>query len=194
MASLLLTTTVAALASFVGLKASAQDASMARGPALAQPANPTTVIQPRFVSPTAVGLLRIVDQALSNNGLAERIYRDPDAVAAEFQLSSNERLVLRQMTREQFQVARMDAARLVTGRTVNARTTRLPAGATDARLITERMIVGRAILAAVGRSYLEAADAQACCPWSKAIELGINSDPAFYNQIFEQPSAAGAPR
>src|SRR5262245_26188960 len=107
-ASLLLTSTVAALGSFLGLRALAQDASTAPGAALAQPANPTTVNQPRFVNPTAAALLGIVHQALSNNGLAERIFRDPDAVAAEFQLSSNERLVLRQMTRAQFQVARAD--------------------------------------------------------------------------------------
>ena len=66
---------------------------------------------------------------------------------------------------------------------------RMPAGATDAHQIAERMVVGRAILAAVGRSYLEAANAHACCPWSKSIELGVNSDPAVYNVVFQQPAA-----
>lgn len=65
---------------------------------------------------------------------------------------------------------------------------RMPPGATDRELITERMIVGRAILAAVGRSYLNAADAHDCCPWSKAIELGVNSDPAYFNAVFERPA------
>lgn len=195
-ASLLLTATVAALGTFLGLpmkRALAQNATLAPGHVMAQPGMRMVVIQPTHVSPTAAGLVRIADQALSNNVLAEQIFRDPDSVAAEHHLSNNERLVLRQMTREQFQVARADAAAVVARRLANARMMRLPPGATDARLITERMIVGRAILAAVGRSYLNAADAHDCCPWNKAIELGINSDPAFYNSVFQQPSAAGMP-
>ena len=73
---------------------------------------------------------------------------------------------------------------------------RLPPGATDGRMITERMIVGRAILAAVGRSYLEAANADACCPWSKAIELGVSGDPATYNAAFarSRPASMSHPR
>jgi hypothetical protein len=166
---------------------------MAPGHALVQPAMRMAVIQPRFVNPTAAGLLRIADQALSDNALAERIFGNPDAVAREFRLSSNELLVLRHMTREQFEVARTDAARLVAERSANARMMRLPPGATDAHLIAERMVVGRAILAAVGRSYLNAADAHGCCPWSKAIELGINSDPAYYNPVFERSPAIATP-
>ena len=154
-----------------------------------QPAARLEVIQPRYVNPTAVTLLRIAEQALSDSALAERISRDPDGVAAQYHLSNGERLVLRHMTREQFQTARSDAARLVATRLTSERSVRLPAGATDSRLITERMVVGRAILAAVGRSYLEAADANACCPWSKSIELGINSDPAVYNAVFARPAA-----
>jgi hypothetical protein len=96
------------------------------------------------------------------------------------------------MTREQFQVAHDDAARLVANRLASSM--RLPPGATDARLITERMIVGRAILAAVGRSYLDAADANACCPWSKSIELGLNSDPAYYNVVFQRSAVVNGPQ
>ena len=197
MASLLLTATAAALGTFLGLpikRALAQDASTAPGQVTAQPATRMVVNQPRFVSPTAVGLLRIAGQALSNDVLAEQIFRDPDAVADQHRLSSHERLVLRHMTREQFQIARADAAGLVAARVAEAAGTRLPPGATNVHLIATQMIVGRAILAAVGRSYLDAVDASACCPWGKGIELGLNSDPAYYNSIFERPSAAGVPR
>jgi hypothetical protein len=155
-----------------------------------QPVARMEVIQPRFVNPTAVTLLKIADQALSDSALAERISRDPDGVAAQFHLSNSELLVLRHMNREQFQMARADAASLVTSRLSVAGSMRMPAGATDARLITERMIVGRAILAAVGRSYLDAANAHACCPWSKAIELGLSGDPATYNAAFARPAGA----
>ena len=192
-ALLLLTSTAAALGVFVGLpmkKASAapDDRMMGHSAMSSMSAARFEVIQPRYVSPTAVTLLKIAEQALSDGALADRISRDPDGVATQFHLSNGERLVLRHMTREQFQTARDDAARLVAIRLTHARLMRLPVGATDARLITERMVVGRAILAAAGRSYLEAADANACCPWSKSIELGINSDPAVYNSVFARPA------
>jgi hypothetical protein len=142
------------------------------------------IIQPRFVAPSAVTLLRIADQALSDQALQAQIFRDPDAVVAKFHLSLAEALVLRHMDQTQFQVAHNDADRLVKIRLTSGG--RMPAGATDARLITARMIVGRAILAAVGRSYLEAASANACCPWSKAIEVGVGGDPALYNAGFQR--------
>ena len=194
-ALLLLATTAAALGVFLGLPvkktmAASRDWKMAPAPTVNQPSARLEVIQPKYVNPTAVTLLRIAEQALSNNALAERISRDPDGVAAQFRLSNNERLVLRQMNREQFEIARADAAQLVGTRLSYAGSMRLPAGATDSRLITERMIVGRAILAAVGRSYLDAANAHACCPWSKAIELGVSSDPVTYNAAFARPAGA----
>ena len=193
-AMLLMATTVAALGVTLGLpikKALAATLGLGTAPAptVGQPPSQLTIIQPRFVNPSTVRLLGIAEQALSNNALAERIFRDPDAVATEYHLSSNERLVLRHMDREQFQTARMDATRVVANRVSRAGSMHLPPGATDAHLITERMIVGRAILAAVGRSYLSAADASGCCPWSKAIELGVNSDPAYYNVVFQRPAA-----
>jgi hypothetical protein len=194
-ALLLLTTTAAALGVLLGLpmkKASAasQDSRMAPAPMANQPTARFEVIQPRFVNPTAATLLRIAGQALSDNALAERISRDPDGVAAQFHLSNNERLVLRHMTLEQFQTARSDAARVVATRMSYARSMTMPAGATDPRRITEGMIVGRAILAAAGRSYLNASNANACCPWSKAIELGVSGDPAYYNAVFTRPAGA----
>lgn len=188
-AILLLTTAAAALAVAVGLPvkraaAESRDMRMGPGPMMNHPAAAMEIIQPRFVNPTAVNLLRLTHLALSDNRLAEEIFRDPEAVAQRFHLSRAEAAVLRHMDREQFEVARTDASHLVAARMGYARTMRMPPGATDVRLITERMIVGRAILAAVGRSYLDAADAHGCCPWSKSIELGISGDPAYYNPVF----------
>lgn len=192
-ALVLLSTAAAAFGVFVGLpmkKASAAspDWKMAPSPTMNQPPARFEVIQPRFVNPTAVNLLRIAGQALTDSALAERIARDPDGVAAQYHLSNSELLVLRHMDRQQFQVARGDAARLVATRVSHAASMRLPPGSTDAPRITAGMIVGRAILAAAGRSYLEAAGANACCPWSKAIELGISGDPAIYSAVFARPA------
>jgi len=191
-ALLLLTTAIATVGVFLGLPvkkaiAAMQDYRMAPGAAVNQPAARFEVIQPRFVNPTAANLLKIAGMALSDSALAERIARDPEGVAAQYHLSNSERLVLRHMTQEQFQTARTDAAQLAATRMAYRGPMRMPAGATDAHLITAGMIVGRAILAAAGRSYLNASNANACCPWSKAIELGINSDPAYYNAVFARP-------
>jgi hypothetical protein len=198
-ALLLMAATVAALGVALGLPmkkamAASQHWKAAPAPTFDQPPARLTVIQPERVNPSTIGLLRIADQALSDSALAEKIFREPDAMASQYQLSNNERLVLRQMTREQFQTARDDAARVVANRLSMAGSTRLPAGATDVGLITERMIVGRSILAAVGRSYLNAANAHDCCPWSKAIELGVSGDPVFYNVVFEKPSGVNLPQ
>ena len=91
-ALLLLATTAAALGVFLGLPvkktmAASRDWKMAPAPTVNQPSARLEVIQPRYVNPTAVTLLRITEQALSNNALAERISRDPDGVAAQFRLS-----------------------------------------------------------------------------------------------------------
>lgn len=196
-AALLLATTTAALSVAVGLpirKALAASLGGTNEPATAFGRTPAqmTIVQPRYVNPSVVRLLGIAQQALSNGALAERIFREPDAVAAQYHLSNGERLVLRHMDRQQFQTARNDAARVVASRMSMAGSMRMPPGATSASLIAERMVVGRAVLAAVGRSYLSAADASGCCPWSKSIELGINSDPAYYNAVFQRPAGVNS--
>jgi hypothetical protein len=181
-------TAAVAMGSVLGLpvrKALAASPWGATGPAINGPRAQLEVIQPRFVNPSAETLLKIADQALSNSDLEQRIFRDPEGVIAQFHLSNSEALVLRHMDPTQFQAARSDAARLVAIRRSSGGP--MPPGATDEHLITERMIVGRAILAAVGRSYLEAASANACCPWSKAIEVGVGGDPAAYNAGFARP-------
>lgn len=197
-ALLLLTTAAAAFGATLGLPvkkaAAAPPDTMMASPTVRQAATRMTIIQPAYVNPSAVNLLKIAEQALADRALEERIFRDPDGVAAQYHLSNNERLVLRHMDQEQFKTARADAAQVVATRMSYAGSMRMPSGATDARLITERMIVGRAILAAVGRSYLDAANAHACCPWSKAIELGVSSDPVTYNAAFAKPSGAAMPQ
>lgn len=190
--SLLLATTAATLGVTLGLplrKAWAASFGLRTLPATTgQQRKMLKIIRPRYVNATAQRLLHIAAQALSNNALAERIFRDPDAVAKQYHLSRNETRVLRHMDRRQFQTARSDAARLVQSRLAEAGRTPLPAGATNALQITEGMIVGRAILAAAGRSYLENKAAAQCCPWSSSLELGVNSDPAFYNAVFQRPA------
>jgi hypothetical protein len=141
------------------------------------------VVQPVHVSPTAEHLVKIANAALTDSSLAERIFHDPDAVASENKLSENEAMVLKQMTREQFATAREDAAHVAATRLADAGGKGQPTQ-DEIDAIAGRMVVGRSILAAVGRSYLDAADAHACCPWNKAIQIGVNSDPAMYASVF----------
>ena len=141
------------------------------------------VVQPVNVNPTAVHLIKIASAGLNDSSLAERIFREPDAVALENKLSENETKVLKQMTREQFATAREDAANVAAKRLADAGEKGRPT-AGEIEAVAGRMVVGRAILAAVGRSYLDAADAHACCPWNKAIQIGVNSDPAMYASVF----------
>ena len=143
---------------------------------------------PHHVNPSAEKLVAIASEALASQAMMERIFSEPDAVASQYGLDDNQKSVLRQMTRAQFETAQADAARVSAERLAAAGPRRLPASATDARLIAERMVVGRAILAAAGRSYLDAANAHACCPWSKSIELGVNPSRVFYNEVFEAPA------
>jgi hypothetical protein len=141
------------------------------------------VVQPVHVNPTAVHLINIANAALTDSSLAERIFHEPGAVASENNLSENEAKVLRQMTREQFATAREDAAHVAATRLADAGGRGQPTQ-DEINAIAGRMVVGRSILAAVGRSYLDAADAHACCPWNKAIQIGVNSDPAMYASVF----------
>lgn len=185
--------TLAALVVAVGLpikKALAAPLRMKVKPAptVSQHMTRLVIFQPKYVNPNAQTLVSIADRAQSDQALAERIWSNPDAVAADYHLSKNEAQVLRHMDRQQFETARQDATRLVADRLAKAHGARLPAGSDDARKITDGMIVGRAILAAVGRSYLKAADATGCCPWGHAIELGVSSDPATYDEVFNKPS------
>ena len=191
-AMLPLTATAVAVGAFLGIPkmkalASAQEARAL--PRMAQPpAALLNIVQPSYVNPSARKLVAIADQAVADEAMARRIFQEPDAVAAQHNLSAHEKLVLRNMTPELFAVSRDDAARVSAARVSAAGARRLPASVTDAKLITGRMVVGRAILAAVGRSYLDAANAHACCPWGHAIELGVNPSRVFYDEVFKAPA------
>jgi hypothetical protein len=196
---LLLGTATAAALAFLGgpvKRAVAALPTTNPGPAInrARPplARPPLVIRQVKVSPTAVRLMQIAGQALSDQGLAERISRDPEGVGRQFQLSANELLVLRHMDRVDFSVARADAARLVAQRMNSGQP--MPPGATNTLQITEEMIVGRAILAAVGIDYIRfmSADCKPCCPWGKGIEIGVGGDPAAYRAALAQGAAGRA--
>jgi len=141
------------------------------------------VVQQVHVNPTAVHLVKIANAAITDTALAERIFREPDSVASENNLSENETKVLRQMTREQFATAREDATHVAAMRLTEAGMRGEPTR-DEINSIAGRMVVGRSILAAVGRSYLDAADAHACCPWNKAIQIGVNSDSQMYASVF----------
>lgn len=188
-----------AVGAFFGLPAmkawaASQEAKIAplqtiRPPIARVPVARMNIVQPGRVHQSARALVAIAGQALSDDALAERIFAEPDAVAAQHNLSDHEKLVLRHMTREQFDLARTDAARVSADRLAAAGPGRLPPHATDALQIAGGMVVGRSILAAVGRSYLDAANAHACCPWGHAIQLGVNPSRVFYNEVFEAPRA-----
>jgi hypothetical protein len=141
------------------------------------------VVQQVQVNPTAVRLIKIANAAIADPALAERIFREPDAVASQNNLSENETKVLRQMTREQFATAREDATNVAFHRLAEAGERGEPRQS-EIEAIEGRMVVGRSILAAVGRSYLDAADAHACCPWNKAIQIGVNSESEMYASVF----------
>ena len=100
---------VGALIGLPGMKALAQELKIA--PRALQPIARLNIIQPKFVNANAAPLVAIADEARSNPALAERIFTEPDAVAAQSGLTDSQRLVLRKMTREQFATAQGDAVR-----------------------------------------------------------------------------------
>jgi hypothetical protein len=188
---LLLGTATAAAVAFLGgpiKRAVAAVPTINSGPAINR-ARPPLVVRQVKVSPTAVRLMQIAGRALSDQGLAERIYRDPEGVGRQFQLSANELLVLRHMDRADFSVARSDAARLVAERMNSGQP--MPPGATNTLQITEGMIVGRAILAAVGIDYRTGFTAKCptCCPWGGSLEIGVGGDPGTYRAAFARRAA-----
>ena len=192
-AMLPVTATAVGIGAFLGLpkmKAMAAQQELRVNPRVnvVPPIARLNLVYPHHVNPSAQKLVAIASEALASPAAMERIFSAPDAVAAQHGLDANQTMVLRQMTRAQFETAQADAARVSAERLSTVARRRLPASATDAKLIAERMVVGRAILAAAGRSYLEAANAHACCPWSKSIELGVNPSRVFYDEVFQAPA------
>ncbi len=128
-------------------------------------------------------LSRVVDRALSDDAYAERLFEEPDAIAAEHQLSGAEKLVLKQMSRQQFETARQDAARRgATGELTEDALAGVAGGAgfSGGTLGTAtRMILGRSVTAATGGSFSHLAGAGCeCCAWKGKINMGAVVLPA----------------
>ena len=128
-------------------------------------------------------LARLVDKALKDDAYAERVFREPDAIAQEQQLSGTERLVLRQMTRQQFETARQDAARrAATGELDDAALGSVAGGtafSAGALGTAAKMILGRSVTAATGGSWSHLAGAGCeCCAWKGKINMGAVVLPA----------------
>lgn len=112
-------------------------------------------------------LKQVVDRGLRDTTYADRIFNDPDRIAQEHGLSDDEKLVLKQMDRKQFDAARKDAeekARLAqTGQLSDAELDGVAGGTAI------NMIVGRSILGASGKSYKNLMAACDCCPWKSSV-------------------------
>jgi hypothetical protein len=120
-------------------------------------------------------LKRVVDRALRDDAYAEVLFNNPDAVAREYGLGDDERLVIEQMNRKQFETARQDAAKRVgveselsdhdLATVVGGSTTSTVTGTTT------DMIVGRSISSATG-SYPSVSADCGCCAWKGGISAG----------------------
>jgi hypothetical protein len=132
---------------------------------------------------------QVVDKALKDASYAERIFKEPDAVARERGLSDDEKLVLRQMNREQFDKARHDAEknanRAKSGELSNKELEGVAGGAglaVQVQVTATDMIVGRSILGATGASYATLTNAACdCCAWKPTI---VSSGPSVMSQKF----------
>jgi hypothetical protein len=123
---------------------------------------------------TVEKITKLVDKALQDPTLAERIFKDPDAVARENGLSDDEKLVVKQMNRQHFETARRDADQEARKGQSDALSEEemgsVVGGATYPIVQTTatKMIVGRAILGAEGTNLASLKNADCdCCPWKK---------------------------
>jgi len=119
-------------------------------------------------------LRAVIDRALDDADYAERLFTDPAAIALESGLSADEALVVKQMTREQFTKARIDASG-ITGELSEADLSEVTGGiiAVTTQKVSTNMILGRSISCATGNSFntLAAAGCE-CCAWKGAINAG----------------------
>ena len=126
---------------------------------------------------SVVKLSQIVDRALRDDAYAERLFSEPEAIAAEHQLSSAERLVLKQMNRQQFETARHDAAkRSASGELTDEALAGVAGGAGFGTAAS--MILGRSVTAATGGSSPRAGAGCDCCGWKGKIDMGALILPA----------------
>ncbi|MBL8414965.1 MAG: hypothetical protein JNM42_11055 [Propionivibrio sp.] len=119
-------------------------------------------------------LRAVIDKALDDADYAERLFTDPAAIARENGLSADEELVVKQMNREQFTKARIDAAS-ITGELSEADLSTVTGGiiAIAPQKVSTNMILGRSISYATGNSFstLTAAGCE-CCAWKGSISAG----------------------
>jgi hypothetical protein len=122
-------------------------------------------------------LSKVVERALKDDAYAERLFKEPDAVAAEYRLSATEKLVVKQMNREQFVTARKDAAKRAGGGELTDKDLADVAGgrgfSSPALGTAANMILGRSITRASGGplSHLAGAGCD-CCGWKGSINMG----------------------
>lgn len=122
-------------------------------------------------------LRKVVDRALQDGAYAERLFKEPDAVAAEHNLSDAEKLVVKQMNRAQFETARKDAAKRAGGGELTDMELAGVAGgrgfSSPALGTAANMILGRSITGASGGSPSHLAGAGCdCCGWKGSINMG----------------------
>lgn len=122
-------------------------------------------------------LTKVVDRALKDDAYADRLFKEPDAVAAEYRLSDAEKLVVKQMNREQFVTAREDAAKRASAGQLTDQDLEGVAGgrgfSSPALGTAANMILGRSITRASGGplSHLAGAGCD-CCGWKGSINMG----------------------
>ena len=127
-------------------------------------------------------LKKVVDRALKDDAYAERLFKEPEAVAAEAGLSANEKLVVKQMNRAQF--ARKDAAKSPGPAQLSDKDLASVAGGGgfSAQVLgtASNMILGRSVIAATGGSYVKLSAAGCdCCAWKGGISMGNLVLPPF---------------
>jgi len=120
---------------------------------------------------SVVKLSQIVDRALRDDAFAERLFSESEAIAAEHQLSSAEKLVLKQMSRQQFETARHDAAkRSGSGELSDEALAGVAGGGVFGTAAA--MILGRSVTAATGGSSFKPTANCDCCGWKGKIDMG----------------------
>ena len=129
-------------------------------------------------------LRQVVNQALESDAFAQRLFSEPDTIAKESGLSDDEKLVLKQMNREQFQVARKDASEKTTSRELSETELAGVAGGvlSYSSLLgtTTDMIIGRSITSATGGSYASLTSASCdCCKWKGGVSCSSITLPAY---------------
>jgi hypothetical protein len=127
-------------------------------------------------------LRQVVDKALENDAYAERLFNDPDGISKEYALTDDEALVVRQMTREQFNLARKDAAEVRNAELSEKELENVAGGLMTYSALgpTTDMIVGRSIICAGGGTLGDFISAGCdCCKWKGGSIMTSITNPAY---------------